>query len=109
MLGVTGSELQNCTPGTDLKLTVRVPGTAILQFSKRSRRDARRHRQRIAKLHTRYRSETLTGPRDASDPMFTVYSPGADARSKLVLTLFQDREGGIYCGTGNGLYRIGGR
>ena len=45
---------------------------------------------------------------DAANPIFTVYFPGEDARSRLVLSLFQDRAGGIFCGTGNGLYRLEG-
>jgi ligand-binding sensor domain-containing protein/signal transduction histidine kinase len=43
---------------------------------------------------------------DSANPIFGVYSPGEDARSKYILSLFQDRAGVIWCGTGNGLYRI---
>ncbi len=42
----------------------------------------------------------------AANAMFTVYSPGEDARSKYVLSLLQDRTGALWCGTRNGLYRL---
>ena len=48
----------------------------------------------------------INNPGDTPNPMFAVYSPDEDARSKLILSLFQDRAGVIWCGTGNGLYRI---
>jgi ligand-binding sensor domain-containing protein/signal transduction histidine kinase len=50
-------------------------------------------------------STNNAGERNAPDPMFTVYFPGEDQRSRQVLSLFQDRAGVIWCGTGNGLYR----
>src|SRR5438128_1949153 len=42
----------------------------------------------------------------ASNAMFAVYFPGENARSKVVTSLFQDREGAIWCGTEGGLYRL---
>src|SRR5262244_874248 len=42
----------------------------------------------------------------ATEAMFAVYRLAEDARSKYVLTLFQDRAGRIWCGTRNGLYRV---
>jgi ligand-binding sensor domain-containing protein len=49
---------------------------------------------------------TTNNPGDTPNPMFTVYYPDEDARSKVILSLFQDRAGVIWCGTGNGLYRL---
>lgn len=43
---------------------------------------------------------------DSANPIFGVYFPGEDARSKDILSIFEDRAGVIWCGTGNGLYRI---
>ncbi len=42
----------------------------------------------------------------SESPMFAAYFPDADARSKHVLSLLQDRAGVIWCGTRNGLYRV---
>lgn len=49
----------------------------------------------------------ITNPRPQTNPMFTVYFPAEDARSKYVLSLLQDHTGVIWCGTRNGLYRLG--
>src|SRR6185503_10990424 len=49
------------------------------------------------------------GPNDSShagDLMFKVYLLGQEAGSNYVLSLLQDREGVIWCGTRNGLYRV---
>ena len=48
----------------------------------------------------------INTPGDTPNPMFTVYYPDEDASSKVILSLFQDRAGVIWCGTGNGLYRL---
>jgi ligand-binding sensor domain-containing protein/two-component sensor histidine kinase len=42
----------------------------------------------------------------AADRMFAVFFPGEDARSRYFLSLLQDREGNIWCGTRAGLYRL---
>jgi ligand-binding sensor domain-containing protein/signal transduction histidine kinase len=55
------------------------------------------------------RAQAENGPNDsnhARDLMFKVYFPGQDAGSNYVLSLLQDREGVIWCGTRNGLYRV---
>ena len=49
---------------------------------------------------------SIKNPGDTPNPMFTAYYPDEDERSKLILSLFQDRAGVIWCGTGNGLYRL---
>jgi ligand-binding sensor domain-containing protein len=41
-----------------------------------------------------------------SAPMFTVFSPAGDEKSKATDVLFQDRAGTIWCGTQRGLYRL---
>ena len=41
----------------------------------------------------------------AANAMFEVYFPGANARSRTVTVLFEDRSGTIWCGTTSGLYR----
>ena len=46
------------------------------------------------------------GRRTTDNPMFTVYFPGEDARSKHILSLIEDRAGVVWCGTRNGLYRL---
>jgi ligand-binding sensor domain-containing protein/two-component sensor histidine kinase len=43
---------------------------------------------------------------DATDAMFSLYFPGDDTRSRHVLSLFEDREGTVWCGTRNGLYLV---
>ena len=44
--------------------------------------------------------------RTTDELMFITYFPSEDARSKHVLSLFEDRAGDIWCGTRNGLYRV---
>src|SRR5438128_2244138 len=48
----------------------------------------------------------ITDHRHPTNPMFSVYFSSNDSRSKYVLSLLQDRSGVIWCGTGNGLYRV---
>ncbi|MBI3949884.1 MAG: ATP-binding protein [Acidobacteria bacterium] len=47
-----------------------------------------------------------TGHRTPDDLMFTVFYPGADMRTRSVMTLLQDRSGVIWCGTAKGLFRL---
>ena len=42
----------------------------------------------------------------SSNAMFSVYVPGEDADSRSVTSLFEDRNGVIWCGTARGLYRL---
>lgn len=39
-------------------------------------------------------------------PMFITYSTGTDVESRYILSLFEDREGTIWCGTSNGIFSI---
>jgi len=48
---------------------------------------------------------TRTVEKQPANPIFTVFFPEEDGRSRQVLSLFQDRAGIIWCGTGNGLYQ----
>src|SRR5712692_9363038 len=43
---------------------------------------------------------------DNPQPMFTVYRPGDEPRASAIRTLYEDRSGGIWCGTWQGLYRL---
>ncbi len=48
----------------------------------------------------------ISDRQSSSKPMFTVYLPGEDARSRYILSLLQERTGTLWCGTRNGLYRV---
>ena len=61
------------------------------------------HFNPLGKAQARLNDATLEG--DTAERMFKVYSPGEDARSKYVISLFEDRAGRIWCGTRNGLYQ----
>jgi ligand-binding sensor domain-containing protein/signal transduction histidine kinase len=42
----------------------------------------------------------------SGQPMFTVFQPGHEERSKVVTRLWQDRTGTLWCGTQRGLFRV---
>ncbi len=45
-------------------------------------------------------------PRTAGNPMFVLYTPDNQSQTEFVNVLLEDGTGTVWCGTGNGLYRL---
>ena len=60
----------------------------------------------MCRFNPQGKPQAIVNSRPPANPMFTVYFPAEDARSKYVSSLLQDHTGVIWCGTQNGLYRV---